>query len=109
MNDEEKQKFLTKEQDVPPELIKELSSDGGVEGVKLLLEGQGWDKQAPTATMIHSLGAGGNIVGSRWLLLVSCCFKNTKNLFLFINLKCRGRWHLWQSKQPVFGRSALMI
>ena len=39
MNDEEKQKFLTKEQDVPPELIKELSSDGGVEGVKLLLEG----------------------------------------------------------------------
>ena len=78
MNDEEKQKFLTKEQDVPPELIKELSSDGGVEGVKLLLEGQGWDKQAPTATMIHSLGAGGNIVGSRWLLLVSCCLKILK-------------------------------
>ena len=71
MNEDEKRKFLAKEVEVPVELIKELSSDGGVEGIKMLLVNQGWDKQAPMATMIHSLDEGGNIAGSRWLLLVS--------------------------------------
>ena len=71
MNDDEKQKFLTKEVEVPDEMIKELSSDGGVEGIKLLLVGQGWNKQAPIATMLHSLDERGNISESRWLLLVS--------------------------------------
>ena len=69
MNEAEKLKFLTKEQEVPTELIKELSSDGGVEGIKAALVDQGWNKQDPI--MMHSLDEAGNIGSSRWLLLVS--------------------------------------
>ena len=71
MNEAEKLKFLTKEQDVPTELIKELSSDGGVEGIKAALVEQGWNKQDPIGVMMHSLDEAGNIGSSRWLLLVS--------------------------------------
>ena len=53
------------------EMIGELSSDGGVEGIKAMMVADGWDKKEPRAIMCHSIDAAGAIGGSRWLLMVS--------------------------------------
>ena len=71
MDAEQKKKYLTKEVEVPAEMIGELSSDGGVEGIKAMMVADGWDKKEPRAIMCHSIDAAGAIGGSRWLLMVS--------------------------------------
>ena len=58
MNEAEKLKFLTKEQEVPTELIKELSSDGGVEGIKAALVDQGWKSRSCDVERIEVLPEG---------------------------------------------------
>ena len=45
MDAEQKKKYLTKEVEVPVEMIGELSSDGGVEGIKAMMVADGWDKK----------------------------------------------------------------
>ena len=71
MNEEEKRRFLTPTVEVPLELLKELSTDAGVEGLKGMLIDNGWDKKATVGLMCHALDEPGKIDGSRWMILVS--------------------------------------
>ena len=51
-----------------PELLRQLSTDGGVTGITKKLKERGWDGEDPIMTPVHKLDALGSIVGSKWLV-----------------------------------------
>ena len=77
MDEDQRRRFLTQTVEVPPELMKQLSTDAGVEGLKVMLEENGWDRKATVGLMCHALDEPGKIDGSKWMILVSA---NQRNL-----------------------------
>ena len=47
----EKRRLLTQTVQIPREILQELTSNGGVEGIKNMMAGKGWDKETPRAIM----------------------------------------------------------
>ena len=93
MSEEEKRRLLTQTVEIPQEVLKELSTDGGIEGIKAIMVKNGWDKSTPMALMVHALDEAGTMEGSRWMMLVSTLTLTCKDLML-INRGRPGRWQL---------------
>ena len=66
-----RRRILTKQDNVPPELLRTLATDGGVEAIKLMLKDDKWDESKPLATIIHTLSPTGSIVSTKWMTWVS--------------------------------------
>ena len=71
MSEDEKRRLLTQTVDIPKEVLEELSTDGGIEGIKAMMDQKGWDRSTPMALMVHALDEAGAMEGSRWMMLVS--------------------------------------
>ena len=57
-----RRRILTKQDNVPPELLRTLATDGGVEAIKLMLKDDKWDESKPLATIIHTLSPTGRMI-----------------------------------------------
>ena len=79
----EKRRLLTQTVQIPREILQELTSNGGVEGIK---NRKGWDKETPRAITCHTLDSGASIVGSKWMLLVNIP-KRVRSYYTFVQGK----------------------
>ena len=66
-----RRRILTKLDNVPPELLRTLATDGGVEAIKNMLRDDKWNESTPLATIMHTLSSTGNIVSTKWMTWVS--------------------------------------
>ena len=73
-----RRRILTKLDNVPPELLRTLATDGGVEAIKNMLKDDKWDESKPLATIMHTLSSTGNIVSTKWMTWVSITNNTTK-------------------------------
>lgn len=67
---EERRRILTKVAEVPNELLFDLATDGGAEGIRSMLKADNWDEMKPLATIVHLLAPAGNIAGTKWMTWV---------------------------------------
>ena len=72
-----RRRILTKLDNVPPELLRTLATDGGVEAIKNMLKDDKWDESKPLAIM-HTLSSTGNIVSTKWMMWVSITNNTTE-------------------------------
>ena len=73
-----RRRILTKQDNVPPELLRTLATDGGVEAIKLMLKDDKWDESKPLATIMHTLSPTGSIVSTKWMTWVSITNNTTE-------------------------------
>ena len=71
MAQDEKRRLMTQTVQIPKEIINELSTDGGMEGLKGMLVENGWDRTTPMAMMVHALDQSSAMESSKWVMLVS--------------------------------------
>ena len=62
---------MTQTVQIPKEILNELSTDGGMEGLKGMLVENGWDRTTPMAMMVHALDQSSAMESSKWVMLVS--------------------------------------
>ena len=83
-----RRRILTKQDNVPPELLRTLATDGGVEAIKLMLKDDKWDESKPLATIIHTLSPTGSIVSTKWMTWVSISNNIAEETVLYPQGKC---------------------
>ena len=86
MADDEKRRLLTQIVPVPREVLLELSTDGGMQGITNLLKEDGWDEVKPTVVGVHKLDRAASLAGSKWATQV-----NVSKFFLHVDWILQGR------------------
>ena len=66
--EDEKRRLLTQTSPIPPEMLHQLSTDGGMEGIKNMMRSDGWDGDSPIILAVHRLDAAASLSGSKWSL-----------------------------------------
>ena len=70
--EDDKRRLLTQTDAIPPEMLRTLATDGGMEGLKNMVMHDGWDGRTPIILAVHKLDASGGLESSKWSLQVSC-------------------------------------
>ena len=76
--EDEKRRLLTQTSPIPPEMLHQLSTDGGMEGIKNMMRSDGWDGDSPIILAVHRLDAAASLVDQ--------------------NGASKGKWPQFQSK-----------
>ena len=66
--EDEKRRLLTVTNPIPPEMLQELASDGGMEGIKNMMRSDGWNGDTPIILAVHRLDAVASLSGTKWSL-----------------------------------------
>ena len=68
--EDDKRRLLTQTEPIPQEMLRELATDGGMQGIINMAKSDGWDGNTPIIMAVHKLDASAGLQSSKWSLQV---------------------------------------